>query len=85
MEDVAKRAGSNYNRQRIWQFENDGVDNPRLKSLEEVANGLGCSVFDILDEPLGRFYDAPISNPDFDKPCEHAKECCFFKCKSSDK
>lgn len=52
---------------------------PRLTTLMKVADGLEISVFDILDEPLGRNYDAEVYNPNFVKPCENAKICPFFK------
>lgn len=31
-----------------------GVCEPSISSLLKVAKALGCSIFDILDEPLGR-------------------------------
>lgn len=52
---------------------------PKLATLMKIADGLEISVFDILDEPLGRNYDAEVYNPNFVKPCENAKICPFFK------
>jgi transcriptional regulator with XRE-family HTH domain len=42
---------------------------PRLTTLVKIAEGLGISVFDILDEPLGRRC----------KACANSPTCPFFK------
>ena len=43
---------------------------PRLNTLIKVADGLGISIFDILDEPLGR-----------DDICANAANCPYFTAK----
>jgi transcriptional regulator with XRE-family HTH domain len=43
---------------------------PRLNTLIKVADGLGISIFDILDEPLGR-----------DDICANVANCPYFTAK----
>lgn len=64
--------------QRISSLE-AGKQVPMIATLIKLADGLGVSVFDILDEPLGRDYDAEIYNPKFSEPCKNARICPFFK------
>lgn len=54
--------------QRIHSIE-VGEKFPRLTTLVKIANGLGISVFEILDEPLGRTC----------KACANSPTCPFFK------
>lgn len=54
--------------QRIHSIE-AGEKFPRLTTLVKIADGLGISVFEILDEPLGRKCTA----------CANSPTCPFFK------
>ena len=54
--------------QRVYELEL-GEKVPRITTLIKIASGLGVSIFDIIDEPLGR--DA--------LPCAMAKRCPFYK------
>jgi transcriptional regulator with XRE-family HTH domain len=54
--------------QRIYELE-IGKKIPRLNTLVKIADGLGVSVFDILDEPLGRHT----------KSCANSATCPYFK------
>jgi transcriptional regulator with XRE-family HTH domain len=54
--------------QRIYELE-QGNKIPRLTTLIKIATGLKVSVFEILDEPLGRTC----------KACANSSTCPFFK------
>lgn len=54
--------------QRVYELEL-GNKVPRLTTLIKIADGLGISIFDILDEPLGRKCS----------PCANSSTCPFFK------
>lgn len=66
MDALAKLCG--ITGQRIYELEL-GKKIPRITTLIKIASGLGVSIFDIIDEPLGR--DA--------LPCAMAKRCPFYK------
>lgn len=70
--------GAEVTRQRFWQLENDVSDNPSIKTLAQVANGLHCSVLDIIE---GTIYDNSVPANDTDLPCANAEGCKFFKAK----
>lgn len=41
---------------------------PTIPTLQKLAKGLSCTIFDIIDEPLGRA----------DAMCIHAPKCMFY-------
>jgi hypothetical protein len=41
---------------------------PTIPTLQNLAKGLDCSIFDIIDEPLGRAQSR----------CIHAEKCIFY-------
>ena len=54
--------------QRVSFYEMDkGV--PTIPILLKLAKGLECTIFDIIDEPLGRKADK----------CIHAEKCVFYQ------
>lgn len=53
--------------QRIYFYELDkGI--PTIPTLQKLAKGLGCTIFDIIDEPLGRTQSR----------CIHSDKCMFY-------
>lgn len=64
-EDLAKKAGMT--KQRVNYFELDkGL--PTIPTIQKLAKGLGCTIFDIIDEPFGRK----------EAMCIHATTCMFY-------
>lgn len=41
---------------------------PTIPTLQKLAKGLDCTIFDIIDEPFGRV----------DSKCIHADKCMFY-------
>lgn len=66
MVEVGDRAG--LMKQRIWQLENSNAY-PTIPMLMKVSEGLGCTVVDLIAEPLE--IDLPI--------CANTNNCPFFK------
>ncbi len=65
LEELATRCG--LLKQSISYYELDrGTD--KISVLQTLAKGLGCTIFDIIDEPLGRE----------DAMCIHAPKCPFY-------
>ena len=81
LEQVANLTG--LTRQRILAIEN-GTGYPLVPTLIKISDALGCSVVDLLNEPLGlglpvrRFGPEPKKKPT-DYPCANAEKCMFFK------
>lgn len=64
-EELSKRC--DVTKQRINYFELDkGL--PTIPTLQKLAKGLGCTIFDIVDEPWGRK----------DAVCIHSTTCKFY-------
>ena len=65
IEELGNRSG--ISRQQINYYELErGL--PTIPTLQKLAKGLECSVFDIIDEPLGRE----------DGMCIHFRKCMFY-------
>lgn len=63
--EMSKRCG--ITAQKISFYELDkGM--PTIPTLQKLAKGLDCTIFDIIDEPLGRVK----------KECIHANKCMFY-------
>lgn len=66
LDELSARCG--LSSQSISYYELDkGVD--KISVLQSLARGLGCTIFDIIDEPLGRA----------DAMCIHAPKCPFYQ------
>ncbi len=81
MVEVGEKAG--LMKQRIWQLENSDAY-PTLPMLMKVAEGLGCTVVDLIAEPLeielkSSHIHASAKKKDTDYPCANAETCMFFK------
>lgn len=61
--------GAGMMKQKIWQLENDRLGYPTIPVLMKVAESLGCTVVDLIAEPLG--INIPI--------CANMSGCKFFK------
>jgi transcriptional regulator with XRE-family HTH domain len=59
--------------QRVYELEL-GKKVPRLTTLIKIADGLGVSIFDIIDEPLGR-KKVNYLKP----PCANSRVCPFYQ------
>lgn len=63
--EVSKKSG--LPKQKIYYYELDkGM--PTIPTLQKLAKGLDCTIFDIIDEPLGRTQSG----------CIHADSCMFY-------
>ena len=63
--EISKRCG--IPAQKISFYELDkGL--PTIPTLQKLAKGLNCTIFDIIDEPLGRTQSK----------CIHADRCMFY-------
>lgn len=63
--EVSKKSG--LPKQKIYYYELDkGM--PTIPTLQKLAKGLDCTIFDIIDEPLGRTQSK----------CIHADRCIFY-------
>lgn len=63
-------------KQKIWQLEHGYCEYPAIPTLIKIAKGLGCTVVDIISEPLG-IESSKFKSTDY--PCENADKCPFFK------
>lgn len=81
LEQVANLTG--LSRQRVQAIEN-GTGYPLIPTLIKFSKVLGCSVVDLLNEPLelglkhDRIHQEPKKKPT-DYPCANAEKCMFFK------
>ena len=65
LDEVSKKCG--IKAQKLTYYEKDkGI--PTIPTLKKIAEGLACTIFDIIDEPLGRAQSR----------CIHAEKCMFY-------
>lgn len=73
---------TNLTRQRVQAIEH-GTGCPLIPTLMRVSEALGCSLLDLINEPLElglpeRKIDPEAKKPT-DYPCTNAEKCPFFK------
>lgn len=75
LEKVGKAAG--LSRQRIHGIE-VSKSMPTIPVLMQIAESLNCTVFDLIDEPLGR-KNSTAAKRENNKPCANSSICPFYK------
>lgn len=56
-----------------------GTGYPLIPTLMRVSKALGCSLYDLINEPLGLTSDGGKGNGTDDDACANSKTCPFFK------
>ena len=65
LKEVSEKCGIPSTKLNFYELDN-GL--PTISTLQKIATGLDCSIFDIIDEPLGREQSR----------CIHAEKCVFY-------
>lgn len=63
--EMSKRCGITVQKINFYELDK-GM--PTIPTLQKLAKGLDCTIFDIIDEPLGRTQSK----------CIHASKCMFY-------
>lgn len=76
LEELGFRCG--ISRQRMQAIE-AGTGYPLIPTLMRVSKALGCSLYDLINEPLGLASNGGKNNGADDDACANAVKCPFFK------